>query len=158
MTLYEIDQEILNCVDEETGEIIDLDKLQALRIAKDRKIESIGLWYKNLNSDVQALELEIKMLTERKKKAQSKMEQLKAILCHVLNYTKFETPKVSITYRKSSAVETTDSFVEWAKQNRQDLLTYKEPEASKTAIKKAILNNEVVLFAAITEHNNIHIK
>ena len=77
MTLYEIDQEILNCVDEETGEIIDLDKLQALRIAKDRKIESIGLWYKNLNSDVQALELEIKMLTERKNKAKNKMEQLR---------------------------------------------------------------------------------
>lgn len=158
MTLYEIDQEILNCVDEETGEIIDLDKLQALRIAKDRKIESVGLWYKNLNSDVQALELEIKTLTERKNKAKNKMEQLKVILCHVLNYAKFETSKVSVTFRKSLAVDITDGFIEWAKENRRDLLTYKEPDASRTAIRKAILNNEVVLFAAITEHNNINIK
>ena len=30
MTLYEIDSAIMDCVDEETGEIIDLEKLEAL--------------------------------------------------------------------------------------------------------------------------------
>lgn len=37
MTLYEIDSAIMDCVDEETGEIIDLEKLEALNIERDKK-------------------------------------------------------------------------------------------------------------------------
>lgn len=37
MTLYEIDSAIMDCVDEETGEIIDLEKLEALNIERDKR-------------------------------------------------------------------------------------------------------------------------
>ena len=35
MNLYEINNEILNCVDEETGEIVDFERLQELQIEKN---------------------------------------------------------------------------------------------------------------------------
>ena len=47
MTLYEIDSAIMDCVDEETGEIIDLEKLEALNIERDKKVEGIALAVKN---------------------------------------------------------------------------------------------------------------
>ena len=53
-TLYEIDEEILDCVDQETGEIIDPEKLAQLQMDFDKKVEGIALWIKNLLSDAEA--------------------------------------------------------------------------------------------------------
>ena len=50
MNLYEIDSEILGCVDEETGEIFDEDKFESLSIERDSKIENICLWIKSIRS------------------------------------------------------------------------------------------------------------
>lgn len=57
-TLYEIDEEILNCVDQETGEIIDPEKLAQLQMDFDKKVEGIALWIKNLLSDAEAIKAE----------------------------------------------------------------------------------------------------
>ena len=38
MTLYEINEEIMACVDAETGEVVDAEKLEELLIAKEEKI------------------------------------------------------------------------------------------------------------------------
>ena len=40
-SIYEIDQQIMQCIDFETGEIVDAEKLNALQIEKDKKIEDI---------------------------------------------------------------------------------------------------------------------
>ena len=37
MKLYEINEEILNCVDEETGEITDFERFNNLQIERDEK-------------------------------------------------------------------------------------------------------------------------
>ena len=42
-TLYEINQGIIDCVDMETGEIIDAEKLAELQINRKDKIENIAL-------------------------------------------------------------------------------------------------------------------
>ena len=47
MTLYEIDNAILDCIDLETGEIIDVDKLNELQLEKETKIENVALWIKD---------------------------------------------------------------------------------------------------------------
>ena len=47
MTLYEIDNAILECIDLETGEIIDTDKLDALQLERETKIENVALWIKD---------------------------------------------------------------------------------------------------------------
>ena len=48
--LYDIDQEILDCVDLETGEILDSAKLDALQMERERKLEGVALWIKDLKS------------------------------------------------------------------------------------------------------------
>ena len=48
MTLYEIDDAILSCIDMETGEIIDEEKLTALTMERDAKISGVENYSKNL--------------------------------------------------------------------------------------------------------------
>ena len=56
--LYEINQAITECIDNETGEIIDVEKLEELQLEREAKIENVALWYKNLLSDAEAYKAE----------------------------------------------------------------------------------------------------
>ena len=58
MTLYEIDQQLLDCIDLETGEIIDAEKLTELTMERDEKIEKVALWIKELKAEAEALKAE----------------------------------------------------------------------------------------------------
>lgn len=160
MNLYEIEKELMNCVDEETGEIIDIEKLEELQLEREKKIENIACWIKNLVSDAEALKAEEAVLAERRKRAESKSEQLRAYLDSVLCGSKFESSKVIAFYRKSKAVELDESFVKWAKDSGCDeYLTYKQPVPNKAAIKAAILSG--VSFgerAIIAERMTLNIK
>ena len=42
MNLYEINSQILNCLDPETGEVMDMDHLEALSMAKAEKVENVA--------------------------------------------------------------------------------------------------------------------
>lgn len=160
MTLYEIDMEILACVDPESGEIIDFEKLEELQIQREEKIEKVALWYKNLVSDAEALKAEKTALAEREAAARQKAESLKKWLTDALNGSKMSTAKVAIAFRKSESVEIDDAaFGAWVQSNnRDDLLTYKEPTPNKTAIKAAIKSGQTINGASIVEKNNIQIK
>ncbi len=160
MTLYEINREIEACVDDETGEIIDAERLEKLELDRKTKIENVGLWYKNLVSDAQALKNEIDVLQERKKKAESKAEQLKMYLDSALTGEKFETGKVQMFYRKSKSVNLDDDFIEWAKvtDGMDKLLRFKTPEPNKAAIKAAILDGRDIKHAEIVENNNLTVR
>lgn len=160
MTLYEIDREIEACVDDETGEIIDAERLEKLELDRKTKIENVGLWYKNLISDAQALKNEIDVLQERKKKAEKKAEQLKRYLETALCGDKFKTARVQISYRKSKSVVLDDDFVDWARttDGMCMLLDYKDPEPNKAAIKAAILDGRDIKHAEIVENNNLTVR
>ena len=80
MNLYEIDNAILECVDMETGEIVDTEKLAALQMERDQKIENIGCWIKNLNADAKALKEEKDNLAARQKAVENKAASLKEYL------------------------------------------------------------------------------
>lgn len=158
MNLYEINAELLSCVDTETGEIIDIEKLDSLDLQMQDKIENIGCWVKDLLSDADQLGTEIKSLTERKKSANNKAESLKKYLSSFLDGSKFESSKVSISYRKSEAVEVADIKQIKLLENCDDYLTYKDPEANKTAIKEAIKHGVIVPGCSLVEKQNIQIK
>ena len=160
-TLYEIDQAILGCIDFDTGEVIDPEKLSELQMEREVKIENVALWYKNLLSDAEALKAEKTALAEREAVARSKAESLKKWLAEALNGAKMTTPKVAISFRKSEAVEIADEeeFIHWAQDySCDDLLAYKDPTPNKTAIKAAIKQGRSVYGATLTEKNNIQIK
>lgn len=80
MNLFEIENEIMNCWDQETGEIFDSKKMDQLEMARDTKIENIALYIKNLTADAEALKAEKQSFAERQKAAENKAEALKRYL------------------------------------------------------------------------------
>ena len=141
MTIYEIDNEIMNCVDMETGEVIDTDKLNDLQMERDAKIENVACWIKELKAEAEAIKNEKQALADRKRVAENKVESLKNWLAYVLNGEKFKTSKCSISYRNSESVEVTEEGLEALMREHEDLLTYNAPEPNKKAIKDAIKND-----------------
>lgn len=152
-TLYEIDQGILNCLDMETGEVIDPDKLSELQMERDTKIENVALWIKNLNADIAAYKAEKDSFAEKEKQTKTKLEGLKNWLTFVLNGNKFNTAKVSVSYRKSEAVEVDEEAV--PKKWMVKKVTF---APDKTAIKNAIKQGQNIKGCTLVEKSNIQIK
>ena len=153
MTIYEIDKAIMECVDAETGEIIDTDQLDKLQMERDAKIENVALWIKDLKAEVEALKDEKMAFAERQKVAENKMESLKKWLAYALNGEKFKTTRASVTFRATEAVEIADIY-----KVDENFLKYKEPEADKTAIKKAIKAGQEVAGATLVKNTSVIIK
>lgn len=140
MNLYEIENEILACVDFETGEILDVEKFEALGLERDKKLTSIACWIKNLQSDVEALKREKQTFEERIKSKERKVESLKNYLSGSLNGQKYENERCKVSFRKTQSVVV---------DNLDDIgvsyLRFKTTrEADKKAIADAIKNGEVV--------------
>ena len=138
MTIYEINEQILNCIDPETGEIIDIDKLNELELERDAKIENVACWIKELKAEAEAIKAEKLALAERQKVAENKAESLKKWLTFALNGEKFKTAKCSVSFRKTESVEVTDEGLSNLMKEHDELLTYKAPEPNKKAIKDAL--------------------
>ena len=138
MTIYEIDQAIMECVDLETGEIIDTEQLDKLQMERDTKLENVACWIKDLKAEAEALKNEKQALAERQRVAENKAESLKKWLAYALQGEKFKTSKCAISFRKTEAVEVTDEGLNNLMKEHDELLTYKAPEPNKTAIKQAL--------------------
>ena len=152
--LYEIDNEILDCVDAETGEIIDEEKLAALEIERDAKIEGIILWRKDLIAEADAVRAEAQNLSKRARVCENKAEQLKRYIENALEGAKFKTERCSVSYRKSTSIVIDDPISVPTKYLKE----LKEDWFSKSAIKEALENGEEVRGAHCEEKNGIVIK
>lgn len=160
MTLYEIQDNIRKAIeqgfDEETGEILDTNALEALEIQRDEKIENIALFIKNLKAEAEAIKAEKMNLAKRQQTAENKAEWLKQYLTKCLDGEKFFTPKVAISYRKSQTVEFIDGFD--VNQLPEQFQHKVEPEADKTALKNALKEGTEIYGVYLAEHNNTIIK
>jgi hypothetical protein len=154
MKLYEIEQAILECVDGDTGEIIDVDRLNQLAIDKRTKIDNIISWYKQLAAEVTAIENEVKALKERQNHKITKSESLKQWLGDVLNGSIFESSRNFVSWRKSDEVYIFDEAKVPDEYKDEKIETC----ISKSDIKKAIKNNIDVAGAVLIYKNNIQIK
>lgn len=134
MNLFEIDRQISECVDFETGEIIDIEKLEALTMERDAKIENVALWIKNLEADAKALDEQEKAFKERKEKAKKKIDGLKKYLASALDGQKFSTSKCVVSFRKSTKVNVLDESIVPAEYMTEKVTR----EPNKTAIGDAI--------------------
>ena len=160
-TLYEINQNILNCitteegmtVNTETGEVIDLEALEQLELERSEKIRNIALWIKNLKADVNALDAEEKAFKARKDAAKRKAEQLSKYLADVLNGEKVTGTDFAISWRKSTAVNILDAMA-----LPLPFLVPQPPKVDKTGISKALKAGEVVTGAELVERQNMTIK
>lgn len=166
-SLYEINQQIeeafAKAIDPETGEISEeaIELINALQLEKDTKIENVALWHKNTAADIKAIGDEIKALQDRKRRLEAKQAWMDKYLEYALQGQKFETPKVAISYRKSTTVEfpNMEAFLNSYCYSGTDYITIKtEFVPNKTAIKEAIKDGKIVEGAALVEHQNMQIK
>ena len=167
MTLYELGgeyQELLSLID--NGEIPEeaiADTLEAIQGELKDKMDNIACVIKNLKAESEAIKAEAKSLTERSKAKEKRADWLKKYLSAIMQQSgidKVETERNIIKFGKSSSVEISDGFIEWAKEHSEDLLrTTVEVEADKVALKAAIQNGSVPEdLAKIVEKKNIQIK
>lgn len=153
MKLYEIDEAIMSCIDEETGEIIDSEKLDKLTMERDKKIENVACWIKDLKAEAESLKAEKRAFEERQKVAENKAESLKKWLAYALNGEKFKTVRASVSFRTTDKVEIADIY-----KLDENYLRYKEPDADKDAIKKAIKAGQEVAGATLVKNTSVIIK
>ena len=155
MNLYAIDEAILDCIDLENGDILDIEKLDALEMERHAKISNLACWIKDLKSDVAGIKAEKEILEGRMKAKNNLADRLSNYLERYLNGAKFEDSRCAISYRKSTSTEIAEGL---------DLNTlpddYKKitVTADKTAIKKALQSGIKIDGCSLVEKSNMQIK
>lgn len=155
MTIYEIEAEIMDCIDQETGEVIDIDRLNALEMERDKKISNVACWIKDLKAEAEAIKAEKQALDKRQKAAENKAESLKTWLQGILQGEKFKDSRCSISYRRSERVDFADNF------NFDTLPDYMKKvtiEPKKTEIKEFLKGGGEIEGVRIEENTSMTIK
>ena len=160
--LYEIDQDILDCVDLETGEILDTEKLDALQMERERKLEGVALWEKDLMAEAAAVKEEADKLLARKRALDNKIQALKSWLLIALNGEQLKTPRCNVYYTHSQRVSVEDeaelvSFLQTLDEPEK-FLRFKDPELRKDEIKKALKEGTIIPGAELEETESVVIK
>lgn len=153
MKLYEINEAILACLDLETGEILDDERLTELQIAREEKIKGVAEWYINLLAEAKALKEEKEKFAQRQKVAENKATSIKKWLDNALQGENFKTTTVQVSYRKSERIVIDDIY-----KVDERFLKYAEPTADKAEIKKALKQGEEITGVHLETKQNISIK
>lgn len=160
--LYEIDADIINCVDEETGEILDLEKLNALQIERTAKIEGVALYIKQLRYEAAAIREEEKALAERRKKKEKLSAGYEKWLEEVLSGQAFETSKVALAWRGSERAEITGDMLDLAahleKLGYDYCVKYGEMSIDKNEVKRLLKQGVEIPGAVLKQYNNLQMK
>lgn len=155
MNLFQIDDAIMACIDQETGDILDVEKLDALEMEREKKISNTACLIKNLRADAEAIKAEKLKMGDRQKAKENLADRLENYLTNYLCGLTFEDERCAISYRKSTSTEIAEDL---------DLSTLPDGckkiniEADKTAIKKALQSGEKIDGCALVVKNNIQIK
>lgn len=161
MTLYEIESQIIACLDLETGEITDAERLDALQMEREAKLENIALYIKNLAAEADAIKLEEKNLAERRKAKESRADGLRQYLTDALGGAKFESARVKVSFRKSASVEVQDAdallaFLE--NGGFSGCIEYLPPKIKLKPVGDLIKAGQALPGVAIIEKQNIQIR
>lgn len=153
-SLYEIDRSILECVDPETGELVDYERFENLQMERSQKIENVALWVKNLQADALAFRAEKEAFEKRENAAKTKADSLKKWLAKALDGEKFNSTRCAVSFRKSTKLEVvdTDSI---PKEFMVETVSVK-PDAN--AIKAVLKTGQEVSGCRLVESLNTQIK
>lgn len=151
MSLYDLQMEILECVDE-NGELLDVEKFEQLNMEIEKKIEGLCLWVKNLDAEAEAIKEEENALKDRRTRKENKAKSIRKYIQDFLKGSKFETPRVAISYRKSESLKILDNAV-----IPDEYIKYK-PEVNRADLKQAVKDGLKVEGVYIQENNNMSIR
>ena len=161
-TIYEIEQnylQIVNQLIDNEGEITD-ELNEALTITQNElqnKAVNYSFVIKQIESDIEQIENEVKRLNAMKKVQQNVIDRLKSTLTTAMNIfevDEIKTPLIKINFRKSESVEVEDVNV---LPNDYKVIKVTE-QADKIKIKAALKSGEIIAGCSISENKNIQIK
>lgn len=159
MPIYEIDDEIRRIFDEatdpETGEVSEdaFEALEQLQMERDRKVDNVACWYKNLVAEAEAIKAEERKLKARREVIEREAERRKNYLEFVLHGEKFSSPRSAVSFRKSKKC-----IIDDINLLDEKFLTYAEPTPNKKEITDAIKSGEEVRGAHLEENTSVIIK
>ena len=113
ITLYQLGEEYQQAldaieIDEETGEVIGFEKIEALEAQYDQKAINCALYLKSLDAEVKAIKAEETALKQRRETAQKKLDRLKRYieLCmRSAGKDIIQDPRVRLSFRRSKKVQ-----------------------------------------------------
>lgn len=168
MKLYELTNDytsLLQLIDSDTEIPADAlaDTLESIELSIADKADGIACILKDIDGDIAKLKAEEDRLAERRNAKKNTYDRMKQYLSDELQRAgigKIETERNKITFRKSKQVRISDeaAFIEWAKTDADNLLSFSAPKVNKTAVKDAIESGKMVRFAEIVENQNIQLK
>jgi hypothetical protein len=158
MTIYDIDSAIAALVDPETGELGDYEAFQQLQMAREAKIENLALLYKETRATAEAMKAEADKLKERRRVLENNMKRMQEYLTMVLDGEKFTSPRCAVSYRRSEVTETDPEFIDWARENRPELLVEQQPKIDTVGLKREMKNGMECEYARLVERQNVQIK
>lgn len=129
----------------------------------ESKAESVAQYIKSLTAETDALAAEIKILQQRKKSKESKIENMKNYLKDCLIQTgmnKIETSRCLLSIRnnaESVSIQNEKEFIEQYKNSHTEYFKFK-PEISKTEIKKILQSGMKIDGATLERTQSIIIK
>lgn len=155
MKIYEIDNAITALIDEETGEITDIEALKALEMERDRKVANVACLIKNEKALADAIKAEKQALEKRQKALENNVERLKGFLLYVLGGTKFENDRCKVSYMTRDKVE----IDEGTDVNALPLEFVKvTKDFNKTAIKDAINAGQEIEGCRVIKNTSVIVK
>jgi hypothetical protein len=153
MTIYEIDEAIRNCIDEETGEV-DFDAFAALQEKREEKISGAVHLSIEAQADIERLNNEIKRLKgiiDAKKKT---VEGIGGYLAYALAGEKYDGPDFMVRFRTSEVVEIDED----AEIPEEYIRIKMSEEPDKAKLKQAIKNGKTFEGVSIKSKINTQIK
>jgi len=150
--LYEIKQDIMDCIDMETGEITDPERLEQLQIDRHEKLRNIAFVAINASADITAYREQEKRFTAKRKAAEKTLAWAKETLARELAGQKMKEAEFTISYRPSEVVEIDDDAdlpAEFIKM---------KSEWDKAAIKEALKEGAVFEGCRLVQKQNIQIR
>ena len=171
MTLYDIDAQIAalearcddaEAIDAETGEIVRVDlsaELDALRMAREEKLENVACWVKNICAYIDSAKKEEQKLADKRRAAERRVESLKAWLLDAMTREdgttdRLKTARASISVRRNPPTTICDDeLLPWTYKTVKQVIT-----PDKAAIKAALLAGQEVPGAHLEYGRSVMIK
>lgn len=156
MSLYTINQELINYIDSLWEDITDeqLGQVQSLQMEKNEKLTNIHQYIINLENDNQWPQNEIERLSKIIKSNKSKIEYLKNLVTDTLDGEAWNYDLWWFSYRKSDSLEVLnpDSVPDEYKT------TETIEKIDKMAIKKDMKAGQIIPWVELVYKNNLQIK
>lgn len=162
MRFYEIDariEELLDVLVDADGVINEEaeKELAELELAAEQKTEGILLAIKGMAAEARAIREEETALADRRHAIERKAESLKDFIQHRLAGEKFATPRVAVSYRKTTSVEIQDGSWLWWPGELDEAVSY-TPKINKNMVKDALKKGIEVKGARLVEGVSMSIK